>query len=645
MQQTHSKVHTSFLRTNLRQIVALTVLGLAVIAVLTTLSFFHFSKKMYKTIYMQNMSSVSQLAGYFTRTFDTKIAACFQILENAELLIEPEQDLLEDSIIQKLQAVVSKTDFADMGLVDLQGNARNISGASVDMYNAAFVQQVLAGNRYISDAYYTGEGEKNAYLLLAIPMHQQGEIAGILYGWYRIEDILLDVEWDTDSSCYFQIVDSQGNYITRSNSENAWAGDGVDAIDVWTELAEYDYHETTTADEIVSNIRQGKSGTFYCTYQGDGRYGSYQPIGINQWYVFSMLPQQNIVEYASSMRQISLHMLVQILLCLLAGGLIPILYVGRVYYMIREKNTTLEVHNRMFQLVLQKTKDIPFEADLRRREVILHSPRFEGGSYALNLGDIRPSVLFTQEKLDPTCYNTYRKIYTDLMRAKTGAPEVVQLCMLGEMTWFKIMLLDVYRQGTDIRVVGVLENYEEQKQKDMEIERRRQQAIHLSRRSQHDFLTGLFNRETFEEWADMYLDSSPERMQAFLILDLDHFKEINDTMGHTKGDEVLRDVADTLRHQFRRDDIIARLGGDEFVILLKNLDSDAVIEKLTGALGQALRKTYTQGETSLSISASIGVARAPMDGTTFAELYPKADAALYEVKRRGKDSFQIYRSQ
>lgn len=138
------------------------------------------------------------------------------------------------------------------------------------------------------------------------------------------------------------------------------------------------------------------------------------------------------------------------------------------------------------------------------------------------------------------------------------------------------------------------------------------------------------------------MGSEPERMQAFLILDLDHFKEINDTMGHTKGDEVLRDVADALRHQFRRDDLIARLGGDEFVILLKHLDSDAVIEKLTGALGQALRKTYTQGETSLSISASIGVARAPIDGTTFAELYPKADAALYAVKRRGKDSFQIY---
>ena len=105
---------------------------------------------------------------------------------------------------------------------------------------------------------------------------------------------------------------------------------------------------------------------------------------------------------------------------------------------------------------------------------------------------------------------------------------------------------------------------------------------------------------------------------------------------------VDRDVAKTLRHQFRKDDIIARLGGDEFVILLKNLDSDAVIERLAASLNRALCRTYTQDNISLSISASIGIARAPIDGTTSAELYPKADAALYEVKRSGKGSFHIY---
>lgn len=115
------------------------------------------------------MSSVSQLAGYFTRIFDTKIKSCFQILENAEMLIEPEQQLLEDGVMEKLELVVTKTDFSDMGAVDLQGNARNINGKAANIYDVQFVQEVLAGNRYISDTAYNKEGKP--YLLLAIPMH------------------------------------------------------------------------------------------------------------------------------------------------------------------------------------------------------------------------------------------------------------------------------------------------------------------------------------------------------------------------------------------------------------------------------------------------------------------------------------------
>ena len=133
--------------------------------------------------------------------------------------------------MEKLELVVTKTEFSDMGVVDLQGNARNVNGKAANIYDVQFVQEVLAGNRYISDTAYNKEGQP--YLLLAIPMHQRGEIAGILYGRYLIEDILYDVEWETEGDCYFQIVDSQGNYITRSNSQNVW----VDSIpDLWIEL-------------------------------------------------------------------------------------------------------------------------------------------------------------------------------------------------------------------------------------------------------------------------------------------------------------------------------------------------------------------------------------------------------------------------
>ena len=639
MHRIRPKLMSSLLQADARRLSRVVAAALALVAVLAGVSFWQFNRQIYRAVYEQNMENVSQLAGYFTQTFRTKLDACFEALESAEALIIPQEDLLEDRVIDQLQALTQSTDFSVFGVVDTSGNLRATNGRRTNVRDTAFFDQVLSGNRYISDVFPGDPSDTENKLLLAVPLYLDGQIAGAFYGRYSVEGLIHDVEFDIDSNCYFQIIDSNGQYITRSSSEKIWS-DGVS--DFWTEIKRYDFRDTTTAAEIRSNIAAGRSGSFYCTFQDDGRYGSYQPIGINQWYVFSLLPEQDVVQHVVTMREIALRMLGEIALCLIVVGLMLLLYMRRIYYVIRDKNTSLEIHNRLFQLVLQKTNDIPFEVDLRRLELTLHSPRFPHGSRTLPLSAVRPSALAASYALSEQCYDTYRTAYENLLRAKTGSECTVRLRFLGKMTWFKIRLLDAYHLSDDTRIVGVLESYEEQMQKDLEIERRKQQAIHLSQRSQHDFLTGLFNRETFEEWVNAYLRQPSPQMHAFFMLDLDHFKEINDTMGHTKGDDVLRDVAKTLRHQFRKDDIIARLGGDEFVILLKNLDSDAVIERLAASLNRALCKTYTQDGISLSISASIGIARAPIDGTTFAELYPKADSALYEVKRGGKGSFHIY---
>lgn len=639
MHRFHPRLKFSLLQADAQRLGRVVLAALVLVVALAGISFWQFNRQMYQAVYEQNMENVGQLSGYFIQAFRTKLESCFQTLENTETLIIPRENLLEDQVFDQLQALTRSTGFSVLGVIDMSGNLRATNGRLTNVDGTPVFDQVISGNRYISDVFPGDDTDTKDKLLLAVPLYLDGEIAGALYGRYLMDDIISAVEFNSESNCYFQIIDSNGQYITRSNSGNVWS-DGVS--DIWTEIDRYDFQGTTTADEIRSNITAGKSGSFYCTFQGDGRYGSYQPIGINQWYVFSMLPEQDVVQHVGTMRQIALQMLAEVALCLIVIGLVLALYMRRIYYVIRDKNTSLEIHNRLFQLILQKTNDIPFEVDLRRLELTLHSPRFPHGSRTLPLSAVRPSALAASYSLSEQCYSTYRQAYEDLLHAKTGAECIVRVRFLGKMTWFKIRLLDVYRLSDDTRIVGVLEYYEEQMQKDLEIERRKQQAIHLSQRSQHDFLTGLFNRETFEEWVNAYLREPSPQMQAFLMLDLDHFKEINDTMGHTKGDDVLRDVAKTLRHQFRKDDIIARLGGDEFVILLKNLDSDAVIERLAASLNRALCRTYTQDNISLSISASIGIARAPIDGTTFAELYPKADAALYEVKRSGKGSFHIY---
>ena len=107
-------------------------------------------------------------------------------------------------------------------------------------------------------------------------------------------------------------------------------------------------------------------------------------------------------------------------------------------------------------------------------------------------------------------------------------------------------------------------------------------------------------------------------------------------------EQALKDIAEILRHHFRKEDMIGRLGGDEFVVLLKNVDTEESVCQLASQLNQALEKTYAQGGYSVTISASIGIALAYEDGITFEELYEKADLALYEVKRGQRNGYKIY---
>lgn len=128
-----------------------------------------------------------------------------------------------------------------------------------------------------------------------------------------------------------------------------------------------------------------------------------------------------------------------------------------------------------------------------------------------------------------------------------------------------------------------------------------------------------------------------------LLLDMDHFKEVNDVYGHVMGDNVLKMLGGFLKEQFREQDVIGRIGGDEFVILLCNIGSRENMESRIKKLHEKLREIRMEGMGEHTFTFSAGIAFAPQDGDTFMELYQKADFALYQVKRSGRDGYRIYK--
>ena len=149
--------------------------------------------------------------------------------------------------------------------------------------------------------------------------------------------------------------------------------------------------------------------------------------------------------------------------------------------------------------------------------------------------------------------------------------------------------------------------------------------------ARHDALTGLPNRIDFHEAAsDALRPGRPE--SCILLIDLDRFKEVNDTLGHRYGDVLLRNVAERFREQLDPDDRIARLGGDEFAILGRGRDRDGALD-LANRLSASLKLPFELEHTVVDAQASAGIAMFPDDGTDVESLLQKADVAMYRAKR------------
>lgn len=169
----------------------------------------------------------------------------------------------------------------------------------------------------------------------------------------------------------------------------------------------------------------------------------------------------------------------------------------------------------------------------------------------------------------------------------------------------------------------------------------------LSYLAHHDVLTGLVNRALFEEMLTTSV-ARAERLKSefsLLFIDLDNFKDINDSSGHAAGDILLRTVAERLVTIARQSDIVARLGGDEFAVLVDIGNSAQDAAAVAQRILDELSRPYRLDDQDVRISASVGIATYPDDGTRVVELLSNADAAMYSAKQAGRNAFQFFASE
>lgn len=169
-------------------------------------------------------------------------------------------------------------------------------------------------------------------------------------------------------------------------------------------------------------------------------------------------------------------------------------------------------------------------------------------------------------------------------------------------------------------------------------------AIHLEHLANHDPLTSLPNRKLFFDRLRQSLKRAEreDKLVAVLYIDLDQFKQINDSFGHAIGDEVLKEIAKRLEQQVGAEDTIARLGGDEFAVVMESLNEAEATMQCVQRLNSAFEEPVTVGDSHFVLSASIGISLFPQNGTDAHTLLRNADTAMFKAKEAGRGTFQFY---
>lgn len=172
--------------------------------------------------------------------------------------------------------------------------------------------------------------------------------------------------------------------------------------------------------------------------------------------------------------------------------------------------------------------------------------------------------------------------------------------------------------------------------------RLRSALITIDRQAHFDSTTDLPNRRAFIDYLNQLTQKGREQHFAILFIDLDHFKEVNDSLGHDAGDDLLVAVAERLRNQLRGSDFIARIGGDEFVVVINRFTSHQVINDLAAQINRQLSEPFSLRQNQIQTTCSIGIALYPDDGLRGPELLKNADLAMYAAKTAGRRTHYFF---
>ncbi|MCM5556736.1 EAL domain-containing protein [Pleomorphomonas sp. JP5] len=225
-----------------------------------------------------------------------------------------------------------------------------------------------------------------------------------------------------------------------------------------------------------------------------------------------------------------------------------------------------------------------------------------------------------------------RLIVRVLTRGESFETEIPLITESGRRRWARCVCEAEVQRGKVVRLLGTVQ--------DTTLQRATEEEVNFI--ATHDMVTGLLNRAVFQERLDRALTfRAPVRTVGLYLIDVDHFKSVNDTLGHHAGDVLLAEVGRRLREAVGELGIVARLGGDEFALMMPDCGGESELVAIGEQMMRGLQEPIAYEAESIPVTISVGIARAP-SGTPADQLFKDADIALYEAKGEGRNRFVLF---
>ena len=601
-------------------------------------AFFKFEKTFLSMEMHQKQEELGKTAKIKAETIQKKYA---NMVTSLQALAENVRGLTGDlDHVSRQMVLVAEAGYFDyVGVSDDQGNTMDSEQHRTNIKEREYFKDAIAGKISISDVLDSQVKEGEEVQILAVPIWRDGISRGVVFGIVNIGTMDKLMENVTGSDIYTQIVDSKGNYVTRFKNKDTL----IQNKNVWDDFAEYEFLEGSI-EKIKEDMEKQKSDSFEFRKGDEERFSFYTPLGLKEYYVFSTINSEYIKQWTGKINEEVYFMILEMgtaFLLLLAG---LYWFNKKVQEELQTSHTEAVSSEELMRIAIQESKQIVFEYDINTKR-LWKKAGVENCLLSNSVMSRIPESVLEKNLIAESSVEDFKDIFEQIQE-KEVLEKIIKVKAENQIQWFQIIIKNIFNNKHHIlNTVGIIEDVTEKKVQEELLQEGQKENQNLKERAEKDGLTGLYNAATVKMKVQEFLASSrcKEGTHLFVLMDLDNFKQINDTFGHQYGDQVLKEVADTLRGKFRRDDILGRLGGDEFAALLLNATSFEVMNPVFRELCAALKKTYTKDGKSVTISASFGIAEAPEYGTTFEELYEKSDLMLYKVKEDSKNGYQAYK--